>query len=139
MNILFFLKPKNTITFLKEEYTLRQTIEILERSGYTALPIINEEGIYIGTICEKDILSYFKSLGTFDLKECEKVPLKQIKRHRDNIPIQVDEDMINLINISKKENFIPVIDGRGIFIGIITRQDIIDYFFNHYESVNKDE
>ncbi len=136
MNILFFLKPKATITVLKEEFTLRQTIEVMERSGFTALPIINEEGKYVGTISEGDILWYFKSLGNFDLYDAEKIPLTRIKRNRDNQPIRVTEDMANLLNMSKKENFIPVIDDRDMFIGIITRQDIIDYFYKNSNIYN---
>lgn len=131
MNILFFLKPKATITVLKNEYTLRQTIEVMERSGFTALPIIDEQGKYIGTVSEGDILWYLKRLGSFDLRSAEKIPLMTIVRHRDNRPIKVTEDMANLINMSKQENFIPVIDDRDMFIGIVTRQDIIDYFYKN--------
>lgn len=131
MNILFFLKPKATITVLKNEYTLRQTIEVMERSGFTALPIIDEEGKYIGTVSEGDILWYLKRLGSFDLRSAEKIPLMTIVRHRDNKPIKVTEDMANLLNMSKQENFIPVIDDRDMFIGIVTRQDIIDYFYKN--------
>jgi CBS domain-containing protein len=39
--------------------------------------------------------------------------------------------MSDLLNLSKKENFIPVVDDRDMFIGIITRQDIIDYFYKN--------
>lgn len=129
MNILFFLKPKSTITVLKEDYTLRQTLEVLERSGFTALPIINSEGKYIGSINEGDILWFFKQKKEFNLHDSEKIPLKIIERRRNNLPIRINEDMANLLNMSKRENFIPVIDDRDVFIGIITRQDIIDYFY----------
>lgn len=128
MNILFFLKPKASVTVLNTNSTLRAGLEIMNRSGFTAVPLIDEEGKYIGTISEGDFLWYFKAQGVFDLKASEKVLLKDIKRRRDNQPIRVTEDMSNLINMSKTENFIPVIDDRDMFIGIVTRQDIIDYF-----------
>lgn len=139
MNILFFLKPKSTITVLKEDYTLRQTLEVLERSGFTALPIINNEGKYIGSINEGDILWFFKQKKEFNLHDSEKIPLKIIERRRNNLPIRINEDMANLLNMSKRENFIPVIDDRDVFIGIITRQDIIDYFYkNSSVGINND-
>lgn len=128
MNILFFLKPKANVTVLNTNSTLRAGLEIMNRSGFTAVPLIDEEGKYIGTISEGDFLWYFKDQRVFDLKASEKVLLKDIKRRRDNQPIRVTEDMSNLINMSKTENFIPVIDDRDMFIGIVTRQDIIDYF-----------
>lgn len=131
MNILFFLKPKATVTVLTTDCTLRQALEIMDKSGYTAVPLIDEDGKYIGTVSEGDFLWFFKNLGIFNLKDAEKVSIKTIKRRRDNLPIRVDEDMSNLINMSKTENFIPVIDDRDVFIGIVTRQDIIDYFLKN--------
>lgn len=131
MNICFFLKPKATVVCLYDYYTLRQTLEIMENSGYSTLPIINIDGKYIGTISEGDILSYFKSLKVFNLKDAEKVPLTLIERKRNYSPIRINSKMSDLLNLSKKENFIPVVDDRDMFIGIITRQDIIDYFYKN--------
>lgn len=131
MNILFFLKPKATVTVLTTDCTLRQALEIMDKSGYTAVPLIDEDGKYVGTISEGDFLWFFKTLGIFNLKDAEKVSIKAINRRRDNLPIRIDEDMSNLINMSKTENFIPVVDDRDVFIGIVTRQDIIDYFLKN--------
>lgn len=131
MNILFFLKPKATVTVLTTDCTLRQSLEIMDKSGYTAVPLIDENGKYVGTVSEGDFLWFFKNLGIFNLKDAEKVSIKAIKRRRDNLPIRIDEEMSNLINMSKTENFIPVIDDRDVFIGIVTRQDIIDYFLKN--------
>lgn len=131
MNILFFLKPKATVTVLTTDCTLRQSLEIMDKSGYTAVPLIDENGKYVGTVSEGDFLWFFKNLGIFNLKDAEKVSIKAIKRRRDNLPIRINEEMSNLINMSKTENFIPVIDDRDVFIGIVTRQDIIDYFLKN--------
>lgn len=132
MNILFFLKPKATLTVLETSYTIRQALEVMEKSGYTAVPLIDEEGKYIGTVSEGDFLWFFKSLKVFNLKDAEKISINVIKRKRDNLPIRINEEMSNLINMSKTENFIPVIDDRDMFIGIVTRQDIIDYFLKNH-------
>lgn len=135
MNILFFLKPKSTLTVLETSFTIRQSLEVMEKSGYTAVPLIDEEGKYVGTISEGDFLWFFKSLGVFNIKEAEKISISTILRHRDNKPIRITEDMMNLIHLAKVENFIPVIDDRDIFIGIVTRQDIIDYFLKNKMNV----
>ena len=102
----------------------------------TAVPLIDEEGKYIGTISEGDFLWFFKSLGVFNIKEAEKISISTILRHRDNEPIRITEDMMNLIHLAKVENFIPVIDDRDMFIGIVTRQDIIDYFLKNKMNVD---
>ena len=139
MNICIFLKPKSTIVTINEKSTVRQALEIMENSGFTALPIISDEGKYIGTLSEGDLLWYFKSLGVFSIKDAVRVPLTSIKRRRNYYPIRVNEDMSNLLYMSKKENFIPVIDDRDMFIGIITRQDIIDYFYKSNNIGEKNE
>lgn len=136
MNILFFLKPKASVVTIDDSSTLRQTLEIMEHYRYSAIPVLKKTGEYVGTISEGDILWYIKNKGNFNIYDAEKIRISEIKRYRDNLPIRIDEDMANLINISTKENFIPVIDDRNMFIGIITRQDIINYFYKqqvHYE------
>ena len=136
MNILFFLKPKASVVTIYDSSTLRQTLEVMEHYRYSAIPVLKKTGEYVGTISEGDILWYIKNKGNFNIYDAEKIGISDIKRYRDNLPIRIDEDMSNLINISTKENFNPVIDDRNMFIGIITRQDIINYFYKqqvHYE------
>lgn len=130
MNILFFLKPKVTVEYVVENYSLRQAMEKMEIHRYSSIPIISKAGEYIGTLSEGDILWYFKKLGKFNLQASENINIMEIKRHRDNSPIKVDAQIQDLINVSKSQNFVPVIDDRNMFIGIVTRQDIISYFYD---------
>ena len=50
-----------------------------------------------------------------------------IKRKWDNEPVDVDVNMEDLLNKAMNQNFVPVIDDRKRFIGIITRKDLIQY------------
>ncbi len=130
MNILFYLKPKTLIEYVYEDYTVRQVIEKMEIHRYSAIPIISRSGEYVGTISEGDILWFFKEREYFDLIDSEGITISEIKRFRDNLPIKIDANVEDLINISISQNFIPVIDDRNMFIGIVTRQDIIKSFYN---------
>ena len=76
MNVLFFLKPKGELAYLYEDHTLRQGIEKLERSGFTAIPVISRSGEYIGTITEGDFLWTLKNKFSLDLKMAEAVMKK---------------------------------------------------------------
>ena len=51
----------------------------------------------------------------------------EVKRNRDNEPVEADADMDDLINKAMNQNFVPVVDGEQCFIGIIKRKDIIQY------------
>lgn len=130
MNILFFLKPKATVEYLVENYSLRQAMEKMEVHRYSSIPIISKTGEYIGTLSEGDILWHIKRLGEFDLIDSEDINITNIKRFRDNAAIKVNSNIQDLINVSKTQNFVPVVDDRNMFIGIVTRQDIITYFYD---------
>ena len=41
MNIASFLSPKEEVTFLRDDMTIRQGLEKMKRYGYTAVPVID--------------------------------------------------------------------------------------------------
>lgn len=128
MNILFFILPKDKAEYVLDTFTLRQTYEKLENSGYTALPVINSKGEYISTITEGDILRYIKRQSDFSLKKSEKTPIKEVEILRDVKSIKIYANMEDLLEVALEQNFIPVVDDMNHFIGIITRRAIMSYF-----------
>ena len=129
MNILFFLTPKNDVAYIYDHETLRQALEKMEYHKYSALPMINRNGRYIGTITEGDLLWGIKNQLALNLKDAEMVPITAIHRRQDNQPVRADSNMEDLVDKALNQNFVPVIDDQKNFIGIITRKDIIKYFY----------
>lgn len=128
MNILFFLTPKSEVAYIYDTDTLRQALEKMENHRYSAIPIIGkEDGRYIGTLTEGDLLWNIKDCENLSLTGAEEISIMEVKRNRDNEPVDVDVNMEDLINKSMNQNFVPVIDGGKCFIGIIKRKDIIQY------------
>lgn len=132
MNVLFFLTPKSEVAHLHDDWTLRQGIEKLERSGYTAIPMIDRQGRYIGTISEGDILRFLKKRYDMNLKSAENVSILAVERKVDIRPVSVDATMEDLVRMAMNQNFVPVIDDNNIFIGIVTRKDIIRFCYEKY-------
>lgn len=128
MNILFFITPKHEVAYIYENESLRQALEKMEHHKYSAVPMINREGNYTGTITEGDLLWGIKNQYNLNLKEAEYIPITKIHRRMDYRPVRADSNMEDLIDKALNQNFVPVIDDRGLFIGIITRKDIIKYF-----------
>lgn len=137
MNILFFLKHKATVAYLYDDCSVRQGLEKMRVHGYTAIPVITHDGKYIGTVSEGDFLWYIvlKKTQEQNLKSLEECYIKDILRNKRDKAVKVSETMDNLLNMVMEQNFVPVVDDRGVFIGIITRKDIIKYF---YEKEKKD-
>lgn len=127
MNILFFLTPKENEAHVEETDTMRQVLEKMEHHGYTAIPLLGVEGKYIGTITEGDLLWFLKDRNFPDLKLLEDMPITSIERRRDNQAVKIDESMENLFDKVMNQNFVPVVDDKKVFIGIVTRKDVLAY------------
>ena len=137
MNILFFLTPKAEVSQVDETDSLRQVIEKMENHGYTAIPLLSKEGTYLGTITEGDILWEIKERDFPDLKEMENIKITQIPRKRDNKAVSIDESMENLLEKVKNQNFVPVVDDKNVFIGIVTRKDVILFLQEKVQTLRK--
>ncbi len=126
MNVLFFLIPKNQVAFLEENFTVRQAVEKMEHHHYSAIPIISKDGRYIGTLSEGDLLWFFKTRN-LRLEETNSISINEIPRRKDIKPISINKDMKSLVTLIINQNFVPVEDDRGLFIGIVTRRAVIEF------------
>ena len=126
-NILFFLTPKAMCSFVYDDYTVRQALERMESAGYAALPILSKRGEYRGTLTEGDLLWALKNMCNMDIRQAESRRIMEISRRMDNVPVQVTTSMQDLIERASQQNFVPVVDDKGAFIGIVTRKAIIKY------------
>ena len=93
MNILLFLTPKNDVAYLYEDYTLRQALEKMEFHRYQAIPVLNRDGEYVGTITEGDLLWTIKNKGSLSMRKAESIPLSAIPRRTQNDPVRIDTTM----------------------------------------------
>lgn len=129
MNIAFFLTPKSEVACIDTDSTIRQTLEKMEYHRFTAMPIIDDEGKYVGTITEGDILWTLKE-NNLNLKETEKIFVSEVSKHMINKAVSINSEITDIILLSMNQNFVPVVDDQGIFIGIVKRSDIIKYCYN---------
>lgn len=125
MNILFFLTPKSEVSYVREDDTLRQALEKMEHHGYAAVPLLSVDGRYIGTLTDGDVLWGLKRQGFPGMREMEDISVMQIRRRYDNKPVSINETMEGLLEKVTVQNFVPVVDDDRIFIGIVTRRDVI--------------
>ena len=129
MNILFFLKSKNTVTYLFDDNSIEDGLRRLSATGFTAIPVISRDGIYVGTITEGDFLRY-KLSEQYN----PEAAVSSIIRKGFNPPVYVTAAISELLVQLMEQNFVPVTDDRGCFTGIITRRDIIGYLINRMDS-----
>ena len=135
MNIAFFTRPKQEITYLYSDFTVRQALEKMHSSSYMAVPVLDREGHYIATISEGDLLWFIvKGEGgephTMAIESLEQFKLTDVglNTHK-NQPVSISSSIEDLIIRSMDTNFVPITDDRGIFIGIVTRRSIIKHYY----------
>jgi CBS domain-containing protein len=127
MNIAFFLIPKKEVVYLNIYATMRQALERMEYHRYSAVPLLDDEGKYVTTLTEGDLLWMLKNTPDLHFHNTEKIRLTDLNYHRKNEPISIHAEMENIITRAMEQNFVPVTDDKGIFIGIIRRREIIEY------------
>ena len=130
MNILFFLSPKQDLMYVYDDFTLRQTLEKWENNRYASIPVLNRKGEYVGTLTEGDILWGLKKYHGLDLEAAEDIPISEFAHKRDYKAVTVTTSMDELVEAAMSQNFVPVVDDRGMFIGIVRRQAIIRYCYD---------
>ncbi len=132
MNLLFLLTPKSEVASITNEYTLRQVLEKMEYHRYASIPMLDKHGHYVGTISEGDLLWAIKNEANMNLKEAENIPVTRISRKIHYQAVNVGAKVEELVKMAKTQNFVPVTDDNDIFIGIIKRSDILQYFCDKF-------
>ena len=135
MNIAFFTIPKVEVKYLYSDMTVRQALEKMHNSGFTAIPVLDRDGHYVGTLSEGDLLwCIVKGDGsvphTLAIEYLETISLKDVKYNRLNTPVPITASIEDLIMRAMQTNFVPIVDDRNLFIGIVTRRAIIKQFYD---------
>ena len=127
-NIMMLITPKAEVCYLYDHNTLRQGLEEMKRHGYAAIPVIKETGEYVGVVREGDFLWKIIQTGAVSKHAQEEISVQDILQREAYKAAKIDESMEDLVAKATQQNFVPVVDDRNCFCGIVTRRDIIRHF-----------
>lgn len=130
MDILFFTIPKHKVIYAFDDLNVKEVYDLMEENHFTAIPVVSREGKYVGTITEGDILRFIMN-NDFTRSKAEVSKISEVHRLRDLEPITEDAKIPDLILKATNQNFVPIVDNEGTFVGIVTRKEILNYFFEH--------
>jgi CBS-domain-containing membrane protein len=128
VEIRSFLLPKDKVAYLTSSASMKEAIERLEACHYTAIPIIDEEGKYTGTLSEGDLLWKLKHTPGLTFDNMDEIPVSGVRKRIYNECVAIDAHMEDMLALAADQNFVPVVDGERVFLGIIRRKDIIEYY-----------
>ncbi|MDO3680001.1 CBS domain-containing protein [Paenibacillus ehimensis] len=131
MQISDFLFPKEKVAYIISSATMQEALEKLEQSQYTAIPVIDGEGKYIGTLSEGDLFWKMKNTPGLSFQNLDIIKVHEIKRRIHNECVSINAHLEDMLHLAADQNFVPVVDDNQVFIGIIRRKDIIEYYTNN--------
>lgn len=134
MNILTLLTPKTDLAYLTVNMTIRQGLEKFRIHGYSAVPVLNDDGTYYGIIKEGDFLWNIVQDDIVSIKELEEMKIKSIAR-KNVEACKIDTTIEELTKKITNNNFVPIVDDRNILMGIITRKSVINYLLSYQENL----
>ena len=132
MNIFRFIIPKSLVEYITVDSTVRQGFEKMRFHKYVAIPVLDTDGKYVGMLRNDDILEYFLSAQSFNVKSAEKTSVAQIVDSSYSKPLYHNSTMEELFELVKEHNSVPVVDDRGCFIGLVLRRDVMNFLLKYY-------
>lgn len=125
MNIAFFLTPKLDTVWLTSDASVRDAIERMEHHGLTALPVLDEHGAYVSTLTEGDLLRKVVRGARFSVRDLDRVRLSDVPVLRTVRAVGIEAQVEELFSRALEQNFVPVVDSRDVFVGIVRRREIL--------------
>ena len=134
MNILRLMIPKSSVEYIDSGRTVRQALEKMRFHHYAAIPVLDEDGAYVGTLRNDDLFKYFLDNGNFDFRAAERDNVMKILDTGYSKALYHNASVSELIENVKEHNFVPIVDDRGCFIGIVLRRDVLNFLLEYYDS-----
>ena len=134
MNILRLMIPKSSVEYIDSGSTVRQALEKMRFHHYAAIPVLDEDGAYVGTLRNDDLFKYFLDNENFDFRAAERDNVMKILDTGYSKALYHNASVSELIENVKEHNFVPVVDDRGCFIGLVLRRDVLNFLLEYYDS-----
>ena len=110
---------------LSFDLLLGHALRVIHKNGYQAVPVINRKGEYVGTVTEGDFLWNLIQDYHMDMEAMRNVRVESLRKKWDYKAVSIEANIAELDQYIMDQNFVPVVDGRNVFIGIVTRKQII--------------
>ena len=83
----------------------------------------------MGTVTEGDLLRYIKDRYSLNVRDAEDCLISRVPLRWKYTPVSINCNIEDLMEVSMRQNFVPVVDDADNFIGIIRRSDILKYCY----------
>ncbi len=134
---------RKDLTSVDAETPISEVIYVMEQSGLSSLPVLDDEGTLVGVISERDIIraalpSYFDMLHSTAIlpnlnqlgRSLERISQRPASEFMARDPVVVrpsDEDLqVAQLFIRRRLKQIPVANEAGYLVGVVRRIDLLN-------------
>jgi len=116
---------KAKVEFIYSDILVEEALEKVEKKRYMMIPVLERgSNRYLYSLSEGDLLRFICSVGS--LRKAMKSPLTSVAIERLIIPVREDAESDAIFDLIVNQNYVPVIDGNGVFQGIATRRAMLN-------------
>jgi CBS domain-containing protein len=107
------------VIHVTKDTNIYEAIQTMVAHNVTGLPVVNEDGMLVGVVTEKDVLRLLYNVEDRPGTVAEFMS-------RNVVAFDQDDDLCDLVESFKVNHFrrVPILD-RGRLVGIVSRKDII--------------
>src|SRR5438105_2669228 len=97
MNIAFFLTPKRDVVWVSASGTVEQALERMKPNGFGAVPILDDDGGYVGTLSTGDLMWHLMEARGSWQDVARSTSLLSVRRRLDDSAVHIDADFRQLM------------------------------------------
>ncbi len=122
VNLAFFLTPVADVVWLPSSARVGEAVDSLRHHGYSSVPVLDPQRRYVSAVTARDLLSHL-ALPEGDVSD----RLDRVTRRAHTRAVGIETDIRGLLAVAADQNFVPVVDSRGVMMGIVTRRAILTF------------
>lgn len=139
-NAAFFLTPKHELSYIQKDATIRQAMEKFEKhSHYQEIIVLDQDGSFAGVLSAKDVLLAFKTFPDMNFDNAHTHRIKETRYTQNVLSVNIDTNIDVLVEITKVQNIIPVVDGENRFIGIVRRANLLFHYYQKAGALDNEQ
>ena len=119
-----FLIPADQVATVFEDNHLDHAFLVLTKIGYSKIPVLDKEQHFKGLLSLSMITESMLGLNGIDPSNLSRHYVSKVMQT--DIPtIKVDESIEDILHLLVDQPFLVVVDEENIFLGIITRRELM--------------
>ena len=119
-----FLIPADNVATVMYNHSLDHALLVLSNVGYTKIPVLDKEDHFVGLLGLNDIVRKMVSLTDIDTDNLAGLTGADVMEI--GVDYLTDEsDLEDILHLLVNNSFLPMINKERIFLGIITRKEIL--------------